>query len=76
MNATPVPPGRFAEWAYDIEPTDTGCRVTESWTDRRYRWSLPISSLLSGVKDRTPHTRAGIEETLANLAAAAEADRP
>lgn len=24
-----------AEWAYEIIPTDEGCRVTESWTDHR-----------------------------------------
>ena len=63
-----------AEWSYEIEPTDTGCRITESWTDKRWRWGLPISGWISGVTDRTPHTRAGIEETLANLAVAAEAE--
>ena len=40
-----------AEWSYDIEPTETGCRVTESWIDRRWRWGRPISGSVSGVKD-------------------------
>ncbi|HEY5662596.1 MAG TPA: SRPBCC family protein [Ilumatobacter sp.] len=63
----------IADWAYDLEPTATGCRVTESWTDRRPRWFLGLSARASGVPDRTPYTRAGIEQTLERLAAAAEA---
>jgi hypothetical protein len=26
---------RIADWNYTIEPTSMGCRVTETWTDRR-----------------------------------------
>lgn len=62
----------IAEWAYDFEPTDGGCRVTESWSDRRPNWSKGLSAKVSGVAERKPHTQAGIETTLENLAAAAE----
>ena len=26
---------RISRWSYRVEATDAGCRVTESWTDRR-----------------------------------------
>ena len=28
-------PLKIADWDYRIEPTDTGCHVTETWTDDR-----------------------------------------
>jgi len=62
-----------SEWAYDFEETATGCRVTESWVDRRPGWFKPISTAATGVRDRDAHTRNGIAETLENLATAAEA---
>ncbi len=43
-----------AEWSYDIEPTDTGCRVTESWTD---------APLAMGVADLGFHLRSEGSET-------------
>ncbi len=77
------PPRRFAfrlrigplggcDWVYDIEPTDDGCRVTESWVDHR-SWALKkIGWAASGVADRETHNRATMEATLEHLAAAAE----
>ncbi len=62
-----------ALWEYDITPTDTGCRVTESWTDLRPGFFKPIAGKATGVSDRTDHNRSTMEQTLANLAAAAEA---
>lgn len=62
-----------ALWEYDITPTDTGCTVTESWTDLRPGFFKPIAAKATGVTDRAAHNRSSIEETLANLAAAAEA---
>jgi hypothetical protein len=26
---------RISRWEFSVEPTETGCRVTETWTDRR-----------------------------------------
>ena len=78
------PPRRFAfrlrigplggcDWVYDIESTDVGCRVTESWVDHR-TWALKkIGWALSGVADRATHNRATMESTLDSLAVAAEA---
>ena len=62
-----------AEWAYDLEPTESGCRVTESWTDRRPGFFKPIAAKVTGVSDRVRHNRSTMETTLAALAAAAEA---
>lgn len=61
-----------SEWSYRFEPTADGCRVTESWSDRRPRWFKPMAQLATGVGDRAEHTRHGMAETLERLAAAAE----
>jgi uncharacterized protein YndB with AHSA1/START domain len=61
-----------ALWAYDITPSDGGCTVTESWTDLRPGIFKPLAAKATGVSDRTAHNRSTMEQTLANLAAAAE----
>lgn len=63
---------RFAKWAYRIEPTPEGCRVTEIWDDGRPEAVLELTKKISGVDDRAAHNRKGMEETLARLAAAVE----
>ncbi len=68
-----VGPLKIAQWAYDLEDTATGCRVTETWTDRRGGLVKKLGKPLSGVDDRASHNRAGMEQTLERLAAAAEA---
>jgi hypothetical protein len=55
------------DWVYDIEPTGNGCRVTESWIDRRKRSLVFVGRVLSGVADRATHNRAGMEQTLDRL---------
>jgi uncharacterized protein YndB with AHSA1/START domain len=64
---------RIAEWRYTFEPTPVGCRVTETWTDQRGRIAASLGKPVSGVADRAAHNRAGMEETLDRLKAAAEA---
>jgi uncharacterized protein YndB with AHSA1/START domain len=64
---------KVAEWSYTFEPTATGCRVTEGWIDQRAGFFKPIAKLATGVSDRAAHNRAGMEQTLERLAAAAEA---
>jgi len=61
-----------SEWSYDIESTDGGCRVSESWTDRRPGWIKPLTQLVTGVGDRESHNRAGMEETLERLGTVAQ----
>ncbi len=68
-------PFQFGDWTYEIEPTATGCKVTESWTDKRNAvFSLPVlGKMITGVGDRATHNLAAIETTLANLKKSAEA---
>ena len=65
----PIP---VADWSYTVEPTATGCRLTETWTEQRPGWLKPISRIATGVADRPTTNRAGIEQTLERLAASAE----
>ena len=67
-----VGPLKVARWEYRFEPTDTGCRVTETWTDQRGRLVAMLGKPVSGVGDRAAHNRASMEATLDRLAAAAE----
>jgi len=64
---------RVARWTYRFEPTGPGCTVTETWVDERGRLVTWLGKPVSGVADRATHNRAGMEQTLANLKAAAEA---
>src|SRR6266540_3249916 len=43
----------YATWGYRIEPTETGCRVTEWSEDLRPESALEFSKQVSGVDDRT-----------------------
>lgn len=61
-----------SHWAYHLEPTTTGCRVTESWEDRRGSVVRVLGRVMTGVGDRTTFTAGSIERTLQNLKAAAE----
>ena len=65
---------KVAEWGYSIEPTATGCRVTESWMDQRPGPFKPLAHLVTGVGDRAEHNRGNMEKTLERLAAAAESN--
>ena len=62
----------FSKWGYTIEPAEGGCIVTEYAQDLRPESALERSASISGVTDRLTHNRAGMEATLARLAAAVE----
>ena len=62
-----------ARWGYTIEPTDGGCRVTETWDDKRGGVLQCLGPLATGVKDRAAHNAASMRTTLDRLKAAAEA---
>ncbi len=64
---------KIARWTYSIEPTASGCVVTETWTDQRNAILPLLGKIVSGVADREEHNRYGMTTTLANLAAAAVA---
>jgi uncharacterized protein YndB with AHSA1/START domain len=63
---------KVAEWRYLLEPTATGCRITETWIDQRGALVKAMSKPVSGVGDRAAHNRATMERTLEQLKAAAE----
>ena len=62
-----------ARWSYTIEPAGGGCRVTESWEDKRGAVLNFVGPLATGVKDRASHNEAGMRATLDRLKAVAEA---
>lgn len=63
----------IARWRYDIEATDTGCRVTESAWDIRLTPLRPLGRLITGVADRRTAIQGNIERTLERLKQAVEA---
>jgi uncharacterized protein YndB with AHSA1/START domain len=62
----------FSTWGYRIEPTDTGCRVTEWSEDLRPESVLEFSKEMSGIDDRGARNRDTMSGTLERLAAALE----
>lgn len=61
-----------ATWRYVLEPQAEGCRVTESWSDRRGWLLRTFAGLATGVGDREAFTARSIEATLSALRKAAE----
>jgi Polyketide cyclase / dehydrase and lipid transport len=63
-------PLRVARWEYLIEPTPTGCTVTEQWTDRR---PGPVRLLLDATMGSRERANArGMRATLEAVKAEAE----
>jgi uncharacterized protein YndB with AHSA1/START domain len=63
----------FSTWGYRIEPTATGCRVTEWTDDLRPESAMEYSRTMSGIDDRGARNRETMSGTLERLAAALEA---
>lgn len=63
---------KVARWCYQIEPTPSGSRVIETWTDRRGAIARALGKPVSGTSHDAEQTRCGIEATLERLAKAAE----
>jgi hypothetical protein len=64
-----------SRWTYDIAPAAGGCRLTETWEDRRGRVIDVLGRLVTGVQDRSAFTAESIERTLAAVREAAEAEQ-
>ena len=62
----------YSTWGYRIEPTPTGCRVTEWTEDLRPESAREFSKRASGVEDRAERNRRTMSGTLERLAAALE----
>ena len=60
-------------WSYVIEPSDGGCRVTESFSQARLPpWPMRLMSRLVFGADREDALRRSVHETLERLKAVAE----
>jgi len=60
-------PFKVATWSYDLQPTDTGTSVTESWTDQRHPVLAKVLGKITGVQDRAAHNQTNIERSLEGL---------
>jgi hypothetical protein len=58
----------YATWGYRIEPTESGCQVTEWNEDLRPESVLEFSRQTSGVDDRPERNRQTMDTTLERLA--------
>ncbi len=63
-------PMAIANWRYEFEGAGGGCRVTESWLDKRSGW-VRLAGRPAGVHDAA-HAKGEMAATLANLAKAVE----
>ncbi|MBB2770260.1 MULTISPECIES: SRPBCC family protein [Mycolicibacterium] len=70
VRSTVIP---VAHWRYEISPTASGCRVTESTWDRRPGWFRKPAGWATGVSDRDTANAGNIAATLRRLKARAEA---
>lgn len=61
-----------SHWRYEIAPTESGCRVTESTWDRRPGWFRKPGGWATGVSDRSTANAENIAATLQRLKALAE----
>ena len=61
-----------SEWSFDIEPTEHGCRLTETWTDRRGALIAGLGRVISGVADREAFNASSIQQTLDRVKVRAE----
>jgi uncharacterized protein YndB with AHSA1/START domain len=66
---------RVATWRYRLAEDGSTTTVSEDWIDDRAGVMKRLGRLVSGVADRASYNRSGMEETLANLKAAAEASK-
>jgi len=62
----------YSTWGYRIEPTESGCTVTEWSEDLRPESVLEFSAQVSGIDDRTARNRETMSLTLERLAGALE----
>jgi len=65
----------YSTWGYTLEPTATGCRVTEWSEDLRPEAALEISKQISGVEDRAARNRETMSRTLEILASVVEGNK-
>ncbi len=60
----------IANWRYEFDETESGCRVTESLEDHRKPWFVVVARVMGDHS--AAHAEQEMAATLANLAAAVE----
>ncbi len=50
-------PLAVANWRYEFEDTESGCRVTESWDDQRKPWFVTVARVMGDHSASTPSRR-------------------
>jgi hypothetical protein len=63
---------KTSEWAYELQPEGSGCRLTETWTDRRSPFMVWLGRVTTGVPDRAAFTEHSIDQTLERVKQRAE----
>jgi hypothetical protein len=66
-------PLTISRWEYIFTPEGAGCRVVETWDERRPTWMKLLSVPMMAVPDRAKHNQRNMEHTLEALKVAAEA---
>ena len=62
-----------ARWSYELQPDGDGTALTERFVDHRQGLLKALAPLARGVSDTETHNRAGMQQTLERIRAAAEA---
>jgi hypothetical protein len=62
-------------WRYTFEPAAGGCRVTETWADRRPWWFKGPAGVTTGVMNRQEMTGRSIDHTLGQLKTVLESEQ-
>jgi hypothetical protein len=63
----------ISRWTYEFLPEASGCRIKESWSDRRPRWMSTFEPTIMGIRDRPQHNRETMQATLASVNRVAQA---
>jgi hypothetical protein len=66
----------ISDWRYTFTADGDGCRVVETWQDRRTAALRLTSVPVMGIADRAAHNSRGMVATLDALARAAESATP
>jgi hypothetical protein len=63
----------ISRWSYEFIPEGSGCRIRETWIDRRPGWMPVVDRTVMGISDRPQHNRDGMQATLTQLGRFVEA---
>jgi ribosome-associated toxin RatA of RatAB toxin-antitoxin module len=62
-----VGPLLISRWTYEFISEGSGCRIRETWIDRRPGWMPVVDRTVMGISDRPQHNRETMQATLTQL---------